>query len=257
MSRLSALNTQLRLLYREIAKFGLVGIAGIGVNLLIFNLLRGTTGIPTVRASLIATVVSIVFNYVGFRYFTYRDREKTHRGKEIGLFAFFSAIGALIENGVLYAATYGMHWDGPLANNFFKFTGIGIATLFRFWSYRTWVFRSLPGRAIEQAEAILTDAGRAARISRPASSHPAHTPAIRRARHRARHARSANRKMAPVGAAVRFRRLRAALAARAALPGQEQREDRRTLLEQLQTAAVGLREVTGDGEAEARWSCGR
>ena len=158
MSRLSALNTRLRLLYREVAKFGIVGIAGIGVNLVVFNLLRSVTDLQTVRASLVATVVSIAFNYVGFRYFTYRDADKSGRTKEIGLFAFFSAIGAVIENGVLYLATYGMGWDGPLANNFWKFTGIGVATLFRFWSYRTWVFRSLPAQAVEQAEAILNDA---------------------------------------------------------------------------------------------------
>jgi len=165
MSRLSALNTRLRLFYREIAKFGLVGIAGIGVNLLVFNVLRGATDLQTVRASIIATIVSIAFNYVGFRYFTYRDRDKSGRGKEIGLFVVFSAVGALIENGVLYLATYGMDWDGPLANNFFKFAGIGIATLFRFWSYRTWVFRSLPAIAVEQAEAILTGAERASRVN--------------------------------------------------------------------------------------------
>ena len=164
MSRLRALNARLSLLYREIAKFGVVGIAGIGVNLLVFNLLRAGTDLQVVRASITATVVSIAFNYVGFRYFTYRDREKSRRGKEIGLFVFFSAIGALIENGVLYLATYGFHLDGPLANNVFKFVGIGIATLFRFWSYRTWVFRSLDGAATEQAERILTDADREARV---------------------------------------------------------------------------------------------
>ncbi|MEU1625676.1 GtrA family protein [Streptomyces sp. NPDC020096] len=158
MSRLSALNTRLRLFYREIAKFGLVGIAGIAVNLVVFNLLRSATNLQTVRASVVATIVAIAFNYVGFRYFTYRDADKSGRGKELGLFTFFSAIGLVIENGVLYGATYGMGWDGPLANNFWKFTGIGVATLFRFWSYRTWVFRSLPAQAVEQAEAILSDA---------------------------------------------------------------------------------------------------
>ncbi|MDF3293740.1 MULTISPECIES: GtrA family protein [Streptomyces] len=160
MSRLSALNTRLRLLYREIAKFGVVGIAGIAVNLVVFNLLRSATHLQTVRASVVATIVAIAFNYVGFRYFTYRDADKSGRGKELGLFVFFSAIGLVIENGVLFGATYGMGWDGPLANNFWKFTGIGVATLFRFWSYRTWVFRSLPAQAVEQAEAILSDAER-------------------------------------------------------------------------------------------------
>jgi membrane protein DedA with SNARE-associated domain len=62
------------------------------------------------------------------------------------LFLLFSAIGLVIENGVLYAATYGFGWNTPLQNNVFKFLGIGVATLFRFWSYRSWVFRALPAR---------------------------------------------------------------------------------------------------------------
>jgi putative flippase GtrA len=60
----------------------------------------------------------------------------------MSLFLFFSAVGLVIENGVLYAATYGLGFDGTIANNVSKFVGIGVATLFRFWSYRTWVFRT-------------------------------------------------------------------------------------------------------------------
>ncbi|GGS66548.1 hypothetical protein GCM10010270_42520 [Streptomyces violaceus] len=114
------------------------------VNLLVFNLVRHVTDLQVVRASVIATVVAIVFNYAGFRYFTYRDRDKSGRTREMTLFLLFSAVGLVIENGVLYAATYGFDWNTPLQNNIFKFVGIGIATLFRFWSYRTWVFRALP-----------------------------------------------------------------------------------------------------------------
>ncbi|MBB6415634.1 putative flippase GtrA [Streptomyces sp. AK010] len=131
---------------REVAKFGAVGGVGVLVNLAVFNLVRHTTDLQVVRASVIATVVAIVFNYVGFRYFTYRDRDKSRRTREMTLFLLFSAIGLVIENGVLYAATYGFGWNTPLQNNVFKFLGIGIATLFRFWSYRSWVFRALPAR---------------------------------------------------------------------------------------------------------------
>ncbi|GAA4557751.1 membrane protein [Streptomyces violaceochromogenes] len=116
------------------------------VNLVVFNLVRHTTDLQVVRASVIATVVAIVFNYVGFRYFTYRDRDKSRRTREMTLFLLFSAVGLVIENGVLYAATYGFGWNTPLQNNVFKFIGIGVATLFRFWSYRSWVFRALPAR---------------------------------------------------------------------------------------------------------------
>ncbi|WP_189933107.1 GtrA family protein [Streptomyces sulfonofaciens] len=139
---------------RELAKFGAVGGAGLLVNLLVFNLVRGVTDLQVVRASVIATVVAIAFNYVGFRYFAYRDRDKSRRTKELTLFLLFSVIGLVIENGVLYAATYWFGWDGPLESNVFKFLGIGIATLFRFWSYRTWVFRALPQGGTPAAEPV-------------------------------------------------------------------------------------------------------
>jgi len=152
----SAVRRRFDLLFREIAKFGAVGGAGLLVNLLVFNLVRHVTGLQVVRASVIATVVSIVFNYIGFRYFTYRDRDKGGRTKELTLFLLFSAVGLVIENGVLYVATYGFGWDSPLQSNVFKFLGIGIATLFRFWSYRSWVFRALPAReAVASAESFL------------------------------------------------------------------------------------------------------
>ncbi|MFD7940916.1 GtrA family protein [Streptomyces sp. NPDC048253] len=147
----------LRRVVRELAKFGAVGGAGLLVNLGVFNLVRHLTDLQVVRASVIATVVAIAFNYVGFRYFTYRDRDKSGRTKEMTLFLLFSAVGLVIENGLLFAATYGFGWDSPIQSNVFKFVGIGIATLFRFWSYRTWVFRTLPAKeAVAGAESFLT-----------------------------------------------------------------------------------------------------
>ncbi|HEY9369493.1 GtrA family protein [Streptomyces sp.] len=144
MSERSALRVRLDRLTREFAKFGAVGGIGLLVDLGVFNLVRQVTDLPVVRASVIATVVAIGFNYVGFRYFTYRDRDKSRRTREMTLFFVFSALGLVIQNGLLYAATYGLGWDTPLQSNVFKFLGIGVATLFRFWSYRTWVFRALP-----------------------------------------------------------------------------------------------------------------
>ncbi|PWI45076.1 GtrA family protein [Streptomyces sp. ICBB 8177] len=145
MVTLRTLSSRFTGLLREMTKFGVVGVAGVGVNFLVFNVLRGAGGLPTVRSSVIATGVSIAFNYVGFRYYTYRTYAKDHRGREMTLFAAFSVAGAAIENGVLYAAVHGLGWDGPAAGNALKFTGIAVATVFRFWAYRTWVFH----RAIE------------------------------------------------------------------------------------------------------------
>ncbi|WP_338897889.1 GtrA family protein [Streptomyces sp. TG1A-60] len=156
-----ALRRRIDLLLREVAKFGAVGGAGLLVNLAVFNLVRHTTDLQVVRASVIATVVAIAFNYVGFRHFTYRDRDKGGRTREMSLFLLFSVVGLVIENGVLYTATYGFGWDSPLQSNIFKFLGIGIATLFRFWSYRTWVFRALPGREATAGAESFLEAGTA------------------------------------------------------------------------------------------------
>jgi putative flippase GtrA len=164
----SAARQRIDRLLREAAKFGAVGGAGVLVNLLVFNLVRNATHLQVVRASVIATVVAIVFNYVGFRYFTYRDRDKGGRTKELTLFLLFSAVGLVIENGLLYTATYGFGWDSPLQSNIFKFVGIGVATLFRFWSYRTWVFKALPAKeAVASAESFLATEVKKRRTKQP------------------------------------------------------------------------------------------
>ncbi|MDH6628058.1 putative flippase GtrA [Streptomyces sp. LBL] len=164
----SAARQRIDRILREAVKFGAVGGAGVLVNLLVFNLVRHSTDLPVVRASVIATIVSIVFNYVGFRYFTYRDRDKSGRTKELTLFLLFSAVGLVIENGVLYTATYGFGWDSPVQSNIFKFVGIGVATLFRFWSYRTWVFKALPAKeAVASAESFL-----ATEVKKPRTKQP-------------------------------------------------------------------------------------
>ncbi|TSB21808.1 GtrA family protein [Streptomyces sp. NBC_01525] len=172
MSERSALRSRLETLLREAAKFGAVGGAGVIVNFAVFNLVRHLTELPVVRASVIATVVATGTNYLGYRYFTYRDRDKQGRTRELSLFLLFSVAGLIIENGMLYAATYGFGWDTPLQSNVFKFLGIGVATLFRFWSYRTWVFRTPDGAG------PLPDAGapRAPERERQPQAHGASRP---------------------------------------------------------------------------------
>ncbi|MFJ6464209.1 GtrA family protein [Streptomyces sp. NPDC091387] len=163
MSERGALRARLDVLAREIAKFGVVGAVGLVVNIAVSNLLWRYTDIPTVRAGLMATFVAILCNYVGFRYWTYRDRDKSGRTRELTLFLLFSAAGAVIETGVLYAATYGFGWNSPVQSNVFKIVGIGVATLFRFWSYRSWVFKALPDK-----EAVLSGTAEAGAVPAPA-----------------------------------------------------------------------------------------
>ena len=147
----------IRRLANEVAKFGVVGIVGVVVQLVAFRFLLDSMPNATVRANVIATLIAIGTNYIGYRYWVYRDADAKTRTHEIMLFLVFSGIGLVIQNAVLFALTYGLDMHGKNVGTLFTMIGIGVATLFRFWAYRTWVFTGGTGSPVEEAEQILAD----------------------------------------------------------------------------------------------------
>ncbi|MGY1436136.1 GtrA family protein [Streptomyces reniochalinae] len=133
---------RLERLVRELAKFGAVGALGFLVNVAIFNLCIHTFQLAPIRSGVVSQVVAIGTNYLGNRYWTYRHIDKNQIHRETVLFFFFSGIGLVLENGILALSHYGLGYTSPLADNISKnVVGLAIGTVFRFWAYRTWVFR--------------------------------------------------------------------------------------------------------------------
>ncbi|MGP3976577.1 GtrA family protein [Streptomyces sp. 8N114] len=129
-------------LVRELAKFGAVGALGFLVNVAIFNLCIHTFQLAPIRSGVISQVVAIGTNYLGNRYWTYRHIDKSRIHRETVLFFLFSGVGLVLENGILALSHYGFGYTSPLADNIAKnVIGLAIGTAFRFWAYRTWVFR--------------------------------------------------------------------------------------------------------------------
>ncbi|MCX5212568.1 GtrA family protein [Kitasatospora sp. NBC_00240] len=128
----------------EVVKFGIVGLIGVVVNFGVSNAVLHLTGWAPVRCSVIGTAVAIAANYLGYRYWVYRDSDAASRRREITLFLIFSGIGMLIENSTVWFSTYTLGLHGTLAYNVSKAFGTGLGTLFRFFSYRTWVFKAIP-----------------------------------------------------------------------------------------------------------------
>jgi putative flippase GtrA len=160
--RRPSLLQRLRGVSGEVVQFAVVGLVGVAVNFGVSNAVLHLTHWAPVRCSVIGTVVAIVVNYLGYRYWVYKDSDAASRRREITLFLLFSAIGLLIENGTVWFATYGLGMKSTLAYNGAKVLGTGIATLFRFFSYRTWVFKAMPelaepAQVVAQAERILAD----------------------------------------------------------------------------------------------------
>jgi putative flippase GtrA len=143
----------------ELAKFGTIGLINLGVNFGVFNLLLVFTLMQgsEVKAKAVATIVATTCAYFLNRHWTYRHRPKTTLRREYTLFFFFNAVGLVIETAFVALAKYGLHETNLIVLNVFSFLGIAVGTVFRFWAYRTHVFKSATDETLEPV-AVLSDA---------------------------------------------------------------------------------------------------
>ncbi|MFF5025093.1 GtrA family protein [Streptomyces collinus] len=130
----------------EVVKFGVVGGSGVLVNFLVFNLLLHGLRWPAMTATVLASCIAMATNYVGFRYFAYRDRASRTR-RQIVLFFVFSGLGVVMESGLFWMGYHGLGLHGAVGSNAVKALSIVLASAFRFLVYRTWVFQQDARRA--------------------------------------------------------------------------------------------------------------
>jgi putative flippase GtrA len=141
------LRTRAIALVHEVGKFGTVGGVAFLIDLVIFNVLLHA-GLETLLAKTISTVIATTVAFAGNRFWTWRDRTHHHMGRQYTTFFLLNAIGLGIGLSCLAISHYGLGqiWpalQSPLADNISgQFVGTAIGTLFRFWSYRRFVFRS-------------------------------------------------------------------------------------------------------------------
>jgi len=145
-----------RALTEEFAKFGTIGVINLFVNFAVFNLLWLTvlrTG--EVKAKAIATIVATTCAYFMNRHWTYRDRPKSTLRREYSLFFVFNLVGLVIEVTVVFIAKYGFHQTHIFVLNLVTGLGIILGTIFRFWAYRTHVFKREELDTVEAVEAAI------------------------------------------------------------------------------------------------------
>jgi putative flippase GtrA len=124
-------------LIHEGTKFGIVGIVGVFLNIGIANALYF---IGPIKAATIAVIVTTVISYLANRYWSFRHRERTTVPRETVMFFLLNGVGLVIQWAVIGLTYYGLDQTGRLAYNVANMTGIVLGTLFRFWSYRKWVW---------------------------------------------------------------------------------------------------------------------
>jgi putative flippase GtrA len=144
VSAVRALYARFRHLIQEGARFGVVGLVGLTVTDGGANLLHYRAGLDRIGATAAALLVATAITFAGSRYWTFRDRERTGLGRETALFFAVNGIGVIISEAPV-GLTYPLHLDGGLAYNAALNGGIAAATLFRYWSYKNWVWPAGPG----------------------------------------------------------------------------------------------------------------
>jgi putative flippase GtrA len=144
VSLVGRLYQRFRHLIHEFAKFGIVGGIGFLVTEGVFNLLIHVNASSFI-ANAVATMVAAAVTFIGNRHWTFRHRERTGMGRETVVFFTLNAVGVLIQQACLELAKHEFGRHDKLTLNVAFLVGVGLATMFRFWSYRKFVWLAQPG----------------------------------------------------------------------------------------------------------------
>lgn len=148
---LRVLETRLRTAFHELAKFGTVGALAFVVDVGLFNLVLHARPDKPLTAKVIASVAAATVAFVLNRAWSFRHRQRSSVRREYALFFVLNAIGLVIALACLGVSHYVLGLDSRLADNI-SGNGFGVAlgTLFRFWSYRRYVWGA-PAAVVEAA----------------------------------------------------------------------------------------------------------
>jgi putative flippase GtrA len=136
----AGLYSRVRQLLPEMLKFGVVGIIGAVFDLGGAALLHGKYHVEPLAAKGISTGVAMVVTYLGSRFWTFKDRENQELKRQAAAFIALNLVGLVIAEAVVGIVTYGLGQHGQIAYNVGSFLGTGLGTIFRYVTYRKWVF---------------------------------------------------------------------------------------------------------------------
>jgi putative flippase GtrA len=156
------LYARFEVLIHEVVKFGLAGAACFALDVAVFNVMQsGPPHLGPLASKVISTAVAATTSYFLNRHWTFRHRAYTGVSREYRIFLLLTVIGLLIAEACLGISHYLLGFHGALADNI-SANGFGLllGTIFRFWSYKRWVFLAPP-----PDEAAATPAEGAARTT--------------------------------------------------------------------------------------------
>jgi putative flippase GtrA len=166
------LYARFQVLIHEVAKFGIVGSMAFVLTVVLVNVFHSGAGLGEIAATTLANVLATVFAFIGNKFWAFRHRKGSHWRRETLLFFSFNGIGILITDGVVWLVHSGFGLTDNFSYNVANIIGIGLATLFRLYCYRRWVFLYAEDEA-PAAERLEPETSGAPEVSRfPAFADP-------------------------------------------------------------------------------------
>jgi putative flippase GtrA len=121
-----------------------VGAVCTVIDVGLFNVLHFGANVDPLLAKCISVAVATTASYLGNRHWSFRARGGRGFSREYPLFFLLNAVGLGFALVCLAVTKYGLGLTGPLALNLAgNVVGMAGATIFRFWSYRRWVFPAI------------------------------------------------------------------------------------------------------------------
>jgi putative flippase GtrA len=136
----AGLYTRYRHLIPELLKFGVVGGIGAVIDLGGAAVLHGKYHVGPLESKAISTTIATIVTYLGSRFWTFKHRDNQALGREATLFIVLNVVGLVIAEAVIALVTYGLGLHSQLEYNAASVVGTGLATIFRYFAYRQWVF---------------------------------------------------------------------------------------------------------------------
>lgn len=133
---------RVRPLASELAKFLVVGGFCFVLDVLVAYLLRFKVGLGPTTSKTLSTVLATAVSYAGNRLWSFAhrvDADGSH-GQDISVYAAINVVGLVITLVPVDVAHYLLSETSPLAFTVSGILGTAVATVFRFWAYRRWVF---------------------------------------------------------------------------------------------------------------------
>jgi putative flippase GtrA len=124
----------------EVWKFGVVGVGGVVIDFAFFNLFEHE-GIGPLTAGAFSNIIAAVLSYFANRHWAFAHRARTGLRRELPIFILLSSIGLGINEVPLAISHYALDYKTMIDDDISRYTiGLALATLFRFWSFKRWVF---------------------------------------------------------------------------------------------------------------------